>query len=226
MSTTFGVLQDELSEALRDPDNRTFTSTDIGRMVNMAVSEVGRISPEMFQEDIDIIEDTLSYPLRFNEFGEAVPEIEVARVELWKTTQNPNIRWYTVPSAAEGYANDSQAGWSNWGGTLYLTNYVHSLVDGAESDFILRVWGYSPYAEMTDDDDVFNGSTADKWAVVAYGQVLGLERLLRSRDLFTQWQTRSGNTDISPAGLRGDLGEARENWRQHSRAITRLRAKV
>lgn len=227
MSTTYGVLQDELQEALRDPDARTFTATDIGRMVNMAVAEVGRIQPEMFQEDIDLVADTLSYVLRTNEFGGSpVPEIEVSRVELWKTTDTPNTRYYTVPPASDGYAHDSQAGWSNWGGTLYIPNYVHSLVDGHETDFLLRVWGYSPYVEMTADDDVFNGGVEAKWAVVSYGRVEGLERLLYDRDLFTQWQTRSGNSDISPAGLRSNLMSAREDWRRYSRAITRLRARV
>jgi hypothetical protein len=227
VSTTFGTLKAEVSEALRDPDLKTFDDAAVGRMVNMGIAEVGRLAPAPFQEDITPVADTVEYILRENEFGgEAVPEIEVARLELWDTTTTPNTRSAVIPPASAGYADDSESGWSNWGGTMYIPSWVFSLVDGAEDDYLYRVWGYSPYVQCTDDDDVVGCSDELKWAIVSYCQVEALQRLLAERDLFAQWQTRAGNTDISPAGIMNALNIARDEWRRKSRAITRLRTNV
>lgn len=227
MSITFANLKTEVAEAVRDPDGLTFDDAAQGRIVKAALAEVGRVMPEMFQEDITPVADTLEYVLRSDDFGgAAVPEIEVTKVEMWDGDETPSIRYYSIPPGHSEYVNDTQAGWMVWGGRLYLPNWVHTLFDGQEGRFVIRVWGYSPYVEPTADGDIIPISTDAQWALVSYAQAEALQRLLAERDLFTQWQTRSGNTDISPAGLMNMLTGARDEWRRRSRALLRLRSVV
>jgi hypothetical protein len=227
VAATFGTLKTEVSKALRDPSMTTFVVSDVEALVNMAVSEVGRIAPQPFQEDIEPVANALTYTLRAAEFGSVpIPEIEVSRVELWDTTVTPAQQKYIVPAAAAAYRNDSQAGWINWGGVLSVPRYVPTYIDVNTQDFVIRVWGYSPYTQMSSDSDLFDGSDDLKWAIVAYCRLEALERLLADRDLYSQWQTRAGNTDMSPAGLMSALNQARDEWRRKSQRITRLRAQV
>lgn len=226
MSATFAELKTSVSTTLRDPDGKTFDDSALGEIVNVALAEIGRIMPEMFQEDITPVADTLSYVLRSGEFGGvANPEIEVARVELWDGTTTPATRMSVIEPASSGIA-DSEAGWVNWGGTLYLPSWVDRVVDGAEDDHLIRVWGYSPYANLTADADVCSVSNDAKYALLAYARLEAIERLIADRNLFTQWQTRSGNTDISPAGLMNEANHVRDDWRRKSRNLLRLRSAV
>jgi hypothetical protein len=60
-------------------------------------------------------------------------------------------------------------------------------------------------------------------AMRSYCRVEALRRLIVERDLFTQWQTRSNNTDVSPAALMNGLAQAEESWRRTERRLTVLR---
>lgn len=227
MSTTFGALKTEVSAAIRDPDGKTFDTTAVGRLINSALSEVGRVLPRQFQEDITPVEDELDYIVLSDDFAaEANPDIEVARVEVWDGSQTPPRRVTLVEPASSGFATDSQSGWTLWGGTLSIPNYIFAYVDGHEADYLYRVWGYSPYPAPDSDDDVIDVSTDAYWAVVAAAKVEAIDRLVGDRTLFTQWQTRSGNSDISPAGLMNELTYARDDWRRKKRELLRLRASI
>lgn len=226
MTTTFAELKTEVSEALRDPDFLTFDDSAVGRMVNMAVAEVGRISPEQFFEDITPVEDIRTYILRESEFSAANPDIEVMRVELWTAAESPSRQLAIIPAASSGRESDSEAGWLVWAGTLHIPHRIWSIVDGNEADYFYRVYGYSPYAELFEDEDVFNGTTELKWAVVTYAHIVAISRLVAERELFSQWQTRSGNSDITPAGLMGDRSRMKDEWRQVKRELYRHRTKV
>jgi hypothetical protein len=114
----------------------------------------------------------------------------------------------------------------NWGGRLYIPGWAEALVDGHETDYLYRLWGWAPYPQVSADGTVIAVSAQAQWAVVQYATVLGLTRLIGDRTLFTQWQTRAGNTDTSLAGLMNDLNIARDEWRRHSRALIRLRSLV
>lgn len=227
MSTTFAELKTEVSEALRDPDLTTFDDAAVGRLVNMALAEVGRIAPLHFQEDVTPLADTLDYQLQSDYYAAVqVAEIEVSRVELWDTSTTPNKPMGIIPAASAGYGADSEMGWSNWGGVLHIPYRVWVSVDGFEDDRLYRVWGYCPYVELVADADVFDGSNELKWAIVTYAQIVALRRLVSERELFTQWQTRTGNTDITPAGLMGDYTRMRDEWRIMKRDLYRHRVKV
>jgi hypothetical protein len=225
VSITFGELKTTLASRLSDPDGDVFTDAILAELVNEALAEVGRYAPAMFTEDITLVEDTLSYIIRSDVFnGEATPEIELTRVELWDGDQTPPVIVYSILPAHAETSTRSDLGWTNWGGTLYLPNFAHTIFDGHEDTYFLRIYGYSPYVPLAEDEDVSGVSNEVKWALMTYAQLEATQRLVNDRTLFKQWQTRAGNSDISAAGLMNEMNLLRDEWRRRSRAITRLRS--
>lgn len=226
MSTTFEELRERVADTLQDPNLRTFTETLIRDMVYQALAEVGRFVPDQFTEDIDYVSGQLSYVLRSDTFlGEAVPEIEVMRVEVWDPTQTPAAFISRItPAATEQRAGDT--GWYVWNGTLYLPTRSARGLEDHIGEYVIRVWGYSPYPEPVSDADVLSISKEVESAVVAYTHLVAINLLLANRNLFSQWQTRSGNSDMSPAGLMNEKNMVLQEWRQKSRSLMRLRSEV
>lgn len=220
--TTFAEMKTLISRDLRDTDNKVFDTDTVGDLINAALAEVGRISPQRFQEDITPVADTLSYVLRSDEFaGAEVPELELTRVEIWDGSTTPHRALKRVQPLSAEYVNYSQAGWVVWGGRLELTNATEDYIN--VDDHLIRVWGYSPYPKLVDDADVLPVSTEIEEAMRTYCNVEALRKLISSRVLFTQWQTRTNNSDVSPAALMNDLNIALEEWRRKSRAMFVLR---
>ena len=227
MSTTYGELKTRVATVLQDPSAKTFTEALVEELVQSALVEVGRIAPEQFTEDLTPVANQLTYAVRSDDFdGEAVPEAEVMRVEVWDPTQDPERFIFAVQPAATEFARGGDSGWSMWGGQLTLPTRVVSGLIGYESQYVVRLWGYSPYVQPVDDSDVIGVSKEVEQAMVWYIRLEALEMLLASRDLFTQWQTRSGNVDMTPAGLMNQKSIAEQAWMRRSRAIQRLRSEV
>lgn len=225
MSTTYGALKTRIAGVLLDPDSRTFSASMLAELTIAGLVELGRVMPRQYTEDIDTVANQLSYQLGTELFDNAEHQIEVARVEVWDPTQEPESLVFTVqPAGQEWSPNDS--GWSNWGGNLYLPTLVVRGLQGYEGTYVLRVWGYAPYATPTADEDVVPVSQAAEQGVVKYARVEGLELLLADRDLFSQWQARSGNSDITVAGLMNQLASARQDWDKYSKRILQLRTPV
>jgi hypothetical protein len=152
VSITFGELKTTLASRLSDPDGDVFTDAILAELVNEALAEVGRYAPAMFTEDITLVEDTLRYIIRTDVFnGEATPEIELTRVELWDGDQTPPVIVYSILPAHAETSTRSDLGWTNWGGTLYLPNFAHTIFDGHEDTYFLRIYGYSPYVPLAED---------------------------------------------------------------------------
>lgn len=226
MTTTFSTLKTEVSAALRDPDLATFDDPAVGRLVNIAISEVSRLAPLHFTDDITPVANTLDYTIQSTYFSAVLqPEIEVVRVELVDGSTTPDTLLMKVPAASGISGPDSEAGWSNWGGTLHIPRRVWLIVDGHEADYIYRVTGYCPYKQLSADADIFDGSDELKWAVVQYAQLVATRRLTNERELFKQWQARTGNSDISPAMLMGDFTRQADEWRQMKRDLYRPRVR-
>lgn len=225
MSTTAGALKTRIITVLLDPSAKTFTAGLQTELLTAGLVEVARHVPAQYSEDLTPVANQLSYLLGTALFTTGSPDIEPMRVEVWDSTTDPESLIYAVePAAAEWSPNDS--GWVFWNSYLTLPTRVVRGLQGYEADYLIRVWGYAPYAIPTGDSDVLPLSQEAEQAVVKFSRVEGLELLLSNRDLFTQWQTRSGNSDISPAGLQNQLSMARADWRQYSRAISRLRSRV
>lgn len=223
MSTTYGELQTKISRALRDEGHKTFNVDTVKDMIQAGWAEIDRIAPQRFMEQITPVNDTLSYTLRTADFDQAQDEIEVYRVEVWDTSPTPDKPFrFVEPAAAHptGLAY-SQAGWYLWGGILYLPNRVVDLIDPLAH--VIKVWGYSPWPPVTDDPDVLPFGKMLEEAITLYTFIEAARRLLANRTLFTQWQTRSNNTDVTPAALMNDLNMAQDEWRRKSRAIFVIR---
>jgi hypothetical protein len=227
VSTTYGALKTRISAVLLDPSGKTFdTATLIPELVSAGLVELGRIAPSRYTEDIDPVANQLNYMLGSSLFTAAEPEIDVMRVEVWDPTTDPDTFIYAINPAGAENSLAGDTGWVAWDGVLTLPTRVVRGLQGYEDTYVVRVWGYAPYAMPTADEDVVPLSVQNEQAVVKFARVEGLELLLSSRDLFTQWQTRSGNSDITTASLNQQLSMARADWRQYSRAISRLRSPV
>lgn len=214
--STFNEMVVQVSRDLRDPSNKTFDTTVIGDLITAGLIEIGRIAPAHRQEDITPIADTLDYPL----FTTADPEIELKRVELWDGTTTPNHYLCELRPGSAEYVRSTDVGWEVWNGNLRISNDMEAFIDPAVH--IIRVWGYGPYP-IVSGATAMPVSTELEWAIRSYCKVGALRRLGSERALFSQWQTRSGNTDITPAGLLNDLAMAEDDWRRKTRALFVLR---
>jgi hypothetical protein len=221
MVVAYGVLREIVAVDLRDPDALTFDLTAISDFIQAAATEVGMIAPEYFQEDITPVDAQLEYQLREDVFDQPVPEIEVKRVEVWDGTQTPMQYVARLKPKSESRLDTSFNGWEVWNGMLQLTNGMERDLD--PDVHLIRVWGWSPYPIPSDEEDFPTWSNEIEQAIRTYCRIAAMELLLADRNLFSQWQTRSGNTDMSPAGLMNELVTARSMWRSKSRALGRLR---
>lgn len=219
--TTYAQLQAAIARDVHDVDLQTFLADEVKDLAQSALAEVGRLAPFKFREDVTPLANTLDYQLQAAVFPNETPEIEVRRVEIWDATVAPERFYRLVQPATAQPTSLSDGGWECWNGVLSIPYRVLDFMD-LDNNF-LRVWGYRPYAVPSDDADVIECSNEQEQAVRAFAKVEALAKLLQSRDLFTQWQTRSNNSDISPAGLMNQLSLAREDWRRRARALTVLR---
>lgn len=219
--STLSDLKASASLTLRDPSHKTFDDASLGEMVNEALAEVGRLAPNRFQEDITPVANTLSYQLQQSVFTDAIPEIEVSRVELWDASTAPNRFLSLLSSKSTSILNRSDGGWEVWGGFLSLPDWLVDEISTAIH--IYRVWGYSPYAPLTADGQVVGVSNELEQAMKLYVKVEGLRRLTMDRDLYTQWATRSNDSDVSPASLMNGLTLAEAAWVKRANAIRVLR---
>ncbi len=214
--TAYSELQTLVARDLSDPDGLTFDTDTVKDFIQQGLAAVGRVAPEQFQEDLVAVADQTSYLLRSDEFGAiAVPEIRLVRVEIWRGT--PSKFAFKIKAKAGQPSRDSVAGWEVWGGRLeipgYLTTYITPSTD------IIRVWGYSPYTPVVDDSDVVPLSTELELALRTFCRVEGMRKLIGSRVLFKQWQTRSNNTDVTLGQLNSDLQVADADWEKLARSL-------
>lgn len=223
MSTTVATFKTRLARLLRDPGGKVFSDDDLLDMINAGLATVGRLAPLQFKETIDPIENTFDYTLQSSVFNEAVPEIEVERVELWDATTTPSRPIQLLQPASGEYINFSNTGWALRNGTLEVPYSVVYTIGSTPENYAFVVWGYRPYPSVDDDSDYLGVSNEREEAVKVYCWMEGLRRLNTDRDLFTQWQTRPGNSDVTPASLMNMYNIAREEWKQLSRSITVLR---
>lgn len=163
-------------------------------------------------ENINVTEDATA-----GVAANAVSSIEVVRVEVWSTDYDPARKVALIPRGR----GDSESGFEYWGGDLSIPYRWLAGLDTSTN--YLKVYGYAPYDKLTTATQITDLSFELEQAVMEYVRVAALERLSFERDLFTQWQTRSGNTDISPAALMSALAHARDQWRRTRRDILVLR---
>lgn len=214
---TFVQLKAKLAAALRDPDQDTFEEDELGDLLNGAIAEVGKLAPLPYTETITVLANTLTYELASAVLDAPSSDVRVARVEVWDSTQTPDEFVARLIPGSEAYVNESDTGWRNWAGTLYLTNaQERALVVGTH---ILRVWGYAPHPQLDDDADELNVTPLHQFAILEHATKTGFERLLADRELYQQWQTQSNNTDVSFAGLLNAVNVWTQKWERRRRQL-------
>lgn len=212
---TFDQLVTAIALDLRDSAHKTFSAAVIGELVNDALVEIGRIAPDRFQVDITPTTDTLVYTL-----STGTPEVEAKRVEVWDYSKTPHEFRTLLTAASENPVNTSSAGWEVWDGQLSLSNrQVENIRVGIDT---IRVWGYGPYPLVT-GATAMPVSTELEYALRAHARYGALKSMLQQRNLFTQWQTLSGNNDTSPASLMSQLTQAEQEWQRRRKEIAVLK---
>lgn len=223
--TTLAGLRTMISRDLRDPLNKTFDTTVVNDLINAAVAEVGRVAPLQFHDRLVPVANQLVYTVGSANCVPVIdpnPEVEVVRVELVDESATPDtVKALWVPASGE-YANTTQAGWFVWNGKLRITEAMVRAVVPA-TDFI-HVFGYSPYRKLTSDGQDSGMSNELEEAVRVVARIEAMYRLVIERDLFTQWQSASHASDVSPAALMNGLSLLQDDWRRRSRSIQKLRS--
>jgi len=195
---TRDVLRTAVSRDLRDPDGETFTEEELNDLLNLALTEVGRIYPKEQVEEIVVTQD-----------GQHVFPTEayaLFRVEVLQEGQAPS----GVP--LNGLDSSGEGGWDLHAGALYLPQFVaRSLAADTHS---LRIWGYWPRELFTSDTDTLDGDADTEFAVRTVATLNGYQRLQNDRLLFQQWLTNTGNSDVSPNQLAQTADMYQSQWRE------------
>jgi len=168
-------------------------------------------------EDISVAEASQAVLVAPN----AINSIEVSKVELWDVTDGVPYPVMSVHRPGFSRSDFGEVGWRIWGGVLELP---FGLIQSLSTSAFIKVWGYAPYDKLIEDTQVTDLSDELEWAVLLYCDMLGTRRLWNDRSLFTQWQTRSNNTDVTPAQLAGRLNAAEQAWLRKERQLHVLRA--
>lgn len=227
-------LFDSVAHGLQDAQAVTFTSLTGGSGLSLTTTyyvvssedDTFQLATSVGGTAVSFGSDVTDATLQLVGTGDAVPELEVMRVEVWDPTQDPEQFIYRVNPATSEYSRGQDSGWVLWGGTLTLPTRVVRGLQGYEDTYVIRIWGYSPYVHPVADSDVIAISKEAEQAMLWHCRFEALEMMLASRDLFSQWQTRSGNSDMSPAALQNQKSVAEAAWQRRARSIGRLRSEV
>ena len=221
--TILSAMKTNVARDLRDTGKVTFDDTTLGDLIGAALVAIGRIAPAKFQQDIPVVANALTYQPLPTTFTTPTDQLEILGVELWDFSQTPPMPEKRLAPASEAYVVYSETGWKLWGGILSIPRWVSIYVKGKEANYKLRIWGYRPYPAPASDSVDLGLTTELEFALRAYCKLQALERLAASRELFSQWQVRSNNTDMSPAALLNALSLAQADWGRLSRQIQVLR---
>jgi hypothetical protein len=215
MATTYSQLQTKLARVLSDPDKTTFQADTLKDMIAAAWADVSDITPMRFTEDITPIADTSSYLLLGDVFGGPVDDVSVVNVELWRGVPTKKAWQQLEPMSKHPTGlTYSQAGWYFWAGYLMLPDRYMDLIDPARD--MIRVRGYCPWPPVSGDNDYLPFGAQVEEDIILVCRIEALRRLTGSRALFTQWQTRTNNTDVSMASLDSNLSVAIQEWMRKS----------
>lgn len=206
--TTLSDLRTTISAALRDSANGTFTTAEVNAMVNQGIDAIAAFYP---QEVADY-----SLTISASVFTYAIPSSinHVYRVDIFTSADSYRT---TVPKAIE-VTEGPNSGWEQHGGVLFLPpSYFYTSGDK------IKLFGYGGYAQLDADNDVTDLDQSAIWALVAFCQNKAFGRLAMDRGLYTQWQTESGNSDVSMAALAQARQQARQEWRDETSRLRRMR---
>lgn len=207
---TLATMRTALAEDLRDSLNRTFTESDLTRLLNDGQVEINRVYPIHATDEITVSAPTYSYATRFT---------SIYRVELWETSG-----MLTVVPFGEGWS--SWDGWDLQGMNLVLpapfcTTEFIALHPGLK----IRVSGYGRRQKLdpTTPNQMSELDTEAELGVRWFAAYRGFMALMSDRSLYTQWQGASNNSDVSMPMLLNLVSTASQQWERHKASLRTLR---
>lgn len=200
----------------------SYTTADDGTEVYLRIKLIAKgTQPSTLQsfgfEDISVGEASQLVLVAPN----AVNSIEVSKVEIWDVADGVPYPVMSVSRPGFSRSDFTEVGWRIWGGVLEVP---YGLIQSLTTSAFIRVWGYAPYDKLIDDTQVTDLTDELEWAVLLYCDAVATRRLWNDRSLFSQWQTRSNNTDITPAQLANRMNIAEQAWLRKERQLHVLRA--
>lgn len=199
------ALRESISRDLHDPENETFSTTEINDLINMGIAELNRLCAKEYRADIVLVANTYTYALDSTVDG-------LYRVEMWKDA----AYYFTIPRMVDDLTT---SGWDVFENILYLPR---SLSFNATTD-TMTVWGYELRDPAMLDDDVVDCDLDGESLIRAYAQYTCFQRLIMNRALFQQWQTNTNNSDVSATQLLGMASVYANEWRAQRSRVRRLR---
>lgn len=216
----------KVRRALRDPGTVVFSAEQIFDFINYGLAELSMIRPL----ETTVVVNSANGLIGVGEIGATtIADLDyVWAVEVYGIdgTQYENLTYYLSP-------DDPGANWRNgWdfvGGSLVVpqstVKWLADIWALAVPTHALRVRGYRHRRRVnatSDPLDLF--SLPEEQAVVVLGQQAGFEAMMNDRALFTQWQTATHASDVSPTQLSNMAYGAASKWdrmRKHLYLIRR-----
>lgn len=206
--TTLANLETTISAALRDSANATFTLSEVDDLINQGIDAIGAFYPR------EVIDYSLTVSASAFTYAVPSPMTRVYRVDIYSSADSYKA---TLGKAIEVY-DGPNSGWELHGSVLYFPpSYYYTTGDK------LMLFGYGGYTQLSASSSTTDLDASAKWALVAFCQNKAFGRLAMDRGLYQQWQTTSGNTDVSMAALAQARAQARQEWRDEMARLRRLR---
>jgi len=206
--TTLGTLITNVSRDLRDSSNATWSTTEVQDLIVQGVDALAAFYPkEVIDTSLTVSASAFTYtlPTTIN---------RVYRVDIYSSAGSYKA---TLPKATETW-DSPNSGWELHGGVLYFPpSYFY------QSGDTLRLYGYGPYIVMSATSDTTDVDAPGIWAVRVFCQAEGFGRLLADRAAFQQWQTTSGNTDVTAAALAQLAVTMQRRWDSEKARLRRMR---
>ena len=202
--TTLGDLETALARDLRDSSNNTWSTTELGDMLNAGIAKVSELQPREIVQTIG----TVASPTRTYD---ASSFTHIYRLDAWSSGGNFAG---TLPIES----GDTDTGWAFHGGVIYLPpSWMPS--DGPT----LQAWGYAAFTQLQATSSTTDLPTALQYSVRLYAQVEATLRLINDRTAFSQWQSDPANSDVSLLAMTQAYYQLRSRWRDEERSLRKGR---
>lgn len=202
--TTLAQLETQISAAVGDTGNTTFSLTVIDTLINQGIDAIGSIYPREIVQTIGTVSaGVTSYSV--SSFS------HIYRVDIY--TSDGSYRM-TLPNGIGG----ADSGWEMHGGVLYLpAGWTFTNGD------TLRAWGYGGYVQLSASSSTTDLDTSGIYAVMVFCQSKAFTRLLFDRALFQQWQSNQNGSDVTETALAQVAADYRAEWRDERNRLRKVR---
>jgi hypothetical protein len=204
--TTLLDLRTYVARDLRDTGFDTWSESEVDDLVNMGIDAVGDLYPrEAVDAASSISGSTKTYDL-------ATDFTNIYRVDIYSSAGTYK---FTLP---HGIGEGPNSGWELHGGILYLPPSVtFTSGDG------LRVFGYARYAQLSVSSQTTDMDATAIWGARAFARMEGFMSLIADRANYQQWQSQTGNTDVTAIAMAQLAANARRDWDRAKQRLRRMR---